>query len=212
MGVKGLVLRTCAVTALGLFSVHTNAATVSAEIAGSNDCPGYFSGTEPGFNNCVIAIDGVELSPVIAKYDYDDTGAIVSVATNDTLYPSIDGSEFTINFDTGTLSSGSWSYDGTAPDPNVQFWTAKAGNGFLLFWNVDDSELMAGGACEISTFNLACMQAAQHTTGGSWSTPGAKDVSHVTFYNSGIVPIPAAVWLFGSGLLGLVGVARRKRA
>ncbi len=26
------------------------------------------------------------------------------------------------------------------------------------------------------------------------------------------VPIPAAVWLFGSGLLGLVGVARRKRA
>jgi len=25
------------------------------------------------------------------------------------------------------------------------------------------------------------------------------------------VPVPAAVWLFGSGLLGLVGVARRKR-
>jgi hypothetical protein len=26
------------------------------------------------------------------------------------------------------------------------------------------------------------------------------------------VPIPAAVWLFGSGLIGLVGVARRKKA
>lgn len=26
------------------------------------------------------------------------------------------------------------------------------------------------------------------------------------------VPIPAAVWLFGSGLLGLVGLARRKKA
>ena len=24
------------------------------------------------------------------------------------------------------------------------------------------------------------------------------------------VPVPAAAWLFGSGLLGLVGVARRK--
>jgi hypothetical protein len=24
------------------------------------------------------------------------------------------------------------------------------------------------------------------------------------------VPVPAAIWLFGSGLLGLVGVARRK--
>lgn len=28
----------------------------------------------------------------------------------------------------------------------------------------------------------------------------------------GAVPVPAAVWLFGSGLLGLVGIARRKRA
>ena len=25
------------------------------------------------------------------------------------------------------------------------------------------------------------------------------------------VPVPAAVWLFGSGLLGLVGIARRKK-
>ena len=27
----------------------------------------------------------------------------------------------------------------------------------------------------------------------------------------GAVPVPAAVWLFGSGVIGLVGVARRKR-
>jgi hypothetical protein len=33
---------------------------------------------------------------------------------------------------------------------------------------------------------------------GSWSTSA--------------VPVPAAVWLFGSGLLGLVGMARRKKA
>ena len=26
------------------------------------------------------------------------------------------------------------------------------------------------------------------------------------------IPVPAAVWLFGSGLLGLVGVARRRKS
>jgi hypothetical protein len=26
------------------------------------------------------------------------------------------------------------------------------------------------------------------------------------------IPVPAAVWLFGSGLIGLVGVARRRKA
>jgi len=36
---------------------------------------------------------------------------------------------------------------------------------------------------------------------------------HVNSYiPGGVVPVPAAVWLFGSGLLGLVGVARRKKA
>lgn len=28
---------------------------------------------------------------------------------------------------------------------------------------------------------------------------------------AGVVPVPAAVWLFGSGLLGLIGIGRRKR-
>ena len=34
--------------------------------------------------------------------------------------------------------------------------------------------------------------------------------TYATFAPSAI-PVPAAVWLFGSGLLGLIGVARRKR-
>ena len=42
--------------------------------------------------------------------------------------------------------------------------------------------------------------------------------NNVVLSNSGnmhyteAVPVPAAVWLFGSGLIGLIGVARRKKA
>ena len=31
-------------------------------------------------------------------------------------------------------------------------------------------------------------------------------------FGQAAVPVPAAAWLFGSGLLGLVGIARRKKA
>ena len=40
--------------------------------------------------------------------------------------------------------------------------------------------------------------------GGSWDYTWTFDVV--------AVPIPAAVWLFGSGLIGLIGIARRKKA
>lgn len=36
------------------------------------------------------------------------------------------------------------------------------------------------------------------------------DTSYVAAY--GVVPVPAALWLFTSGLLGLMGIARRRRA
>ena len=36
------------------------------------------------------------------------------------------------------------------------------------------------------------------------------DVSFFAGTNASVVPIPSAVWLFGSGLIGLIGVARRK--
>lgn len=40
------------------------------------------------------------------------------------------------------------------------------------------------------------------------STYGTR--SYVTWENA-VVPIPAAIWLFGSGLLGLIGLSRRKQ-
>ena len=37
-------------------------------------------------------------------------------------------------------------------------------------------------------------------------------VTSAQFAGSSPVPVPAAIWLFGSGLIGLIGIARRKKA
>jgi len=44
------------------------------------------------------------------------------------------------------------------------------------------------------------------------SQPDYTNGASVTVVDNAVVPVPAAVWLFGSGLLGLVGVARRRAA
>lgn len=50
-------------------------------------------------------------------------------------------------------------------------------------------------------------------TGGPWVDELAGTIDAVTYVGASVttvVPVPPAVWLFGSGLLGLVGVARRR--
>ncbi len=48
-----------------------------------------------------------------------------------------------------------------------------------------------------------------NVTSGSWTISGSQQLSHVNLYGK-VVPVPAALWLFVSGLGGLAGLARRK--
>lgn len=137
------------------------------------------------------------------------------------LFDSIDGSEFSISNLSGIPGMGEWVYTPGEGDPGVLFWAAKGGNGFTLFWDISDEDLLEnGGDCDLANlYTVACLQAANFVSSGEFGTPVNPktgryyELSHLTFYGNTIseVPLPSAVWLFASGLLGVVGVARRRR-
>jgi hypothetical protein len=112
-------------------------------------------------------------------------------------------------------------------DPST--WTISqnqnAGGGFGKF----DFQLSGTGSTRTETLNFTMSGVAGDTINdyaiGSTLNPSSGEffAAHIAGFDmtngvnsaqfSGstpVVPVPAAVWLFGSGLLGLVGVARRK--
>jgi hypothetical protein len=65
------------------------------------------------------------------------------------------------------------------------------------------------GGSDISSANIDYL----HTAELGYTLPtGVSFTSASGLFLTSTVPIPAAIWLFGSGMLGLIGVARRKKA
>jgi len=75
-------------------------------------------------------------------------------------------------------------------------------NVFAMLWMTFDSVLDGSPGIinlnQLSAYNLPGNYTGSGVTGGVQVAP--------------TVPIPAAAWLFGSGLIGLIGLARRKKA
>lgn len=65
------------------------------------------------------------------------------------------------------------------------------------------------GALYISDFNWTIFSGVD---GEYIATYDANEVTSHYLVQTSPVPVPAAVWLFGSGLLGLISVAKRKKA
>ena len=101
-------------------------------------------------------------------------------------------------------------------------WNVGTNTDIAVLWDIDDifdstppTQLYQGAAGPIPT--LDTVYDLVSVDGDGDGTPGIDmiDGTFIDFsanFNLQAVPIPPALWLFSSGLLGLVGMARRKRA
>lgn len=161
------------------------AALVPLGTFSGNDCGGV-----GGFSNCYATQNGVVQgstsggSPSIFKYNYGG-GTDTS-----TLFPSIDGSEFVINYDSGT-NVISFTYTPGTNDPLVHYFTVKQASGYALFYDADP---ITSGSVDLDPY---------------FRQPG---YSHITFFDTGTPAVPEpATWAMMLGGLALAGVALRRR-
>lgn len=85
--------------------------------------------------------------------------------------------------------------------------SSYASGGADFWWTAD--------YLEEGTFTMAMYSDGVNTIFGSLNAAAyANSYSYVTYDDSYVppVPVPAAAWLFGSGLLGLIGIKRRRLA
>lgn len=109
-----------------------------------------------------------------------------------------------INWNTTSIS-GSYSYNYTLDAGEVAV-------GLMFSW---------GSAVDVAILQIFDCSDGINCTGvnndpahpgvpGSEMTDGPWPGQHLTFSGLTAVPVPAAVWLFGSGLIGLLGLAKHK--
>jgi hypothetical protein len=128
---------------------------------------------------------------------YDTPGTYTFDAGDNSGQPNSPGTRYVVNLAAGeTLGHTLFDWGTTTNIDVINVWDA----------NGDSIDPDGDGIPGVSMIDGAFIgfNANFSLTNGPQNVTGQSSVS--------VIPVPAAVWLFGSGLLGLVGVARRKAA
>ena len=192
---KKTVLASALVLAMGGASIaEANTAGLTGTWSGTY----VFSMTSPGGGAV-----GVPSAPQAWTWDFD-AGAVTSITNTTTFFGSVWTAHDTTFMDNGT------DYGTTAADVNMLFdWSASTNIPVTIAWDVTAT---GNAVSDDATVTVAYST----ITAASGDFPGFHPAFNGTLHkdSGGVpaIPVPAAVWLMGSGLLGLVGVARRRKA
>ena len=167
------------------------------------------------------AIVNFELTGIVVTHDLSVIGNAdpgLSIGDTITLTGSYDGSNLDPTYSSGfidayALQSSQLTFGNLSFNDNdyvagdllrLEFWAGTNELSSLLAQYstfIDGIDLAFDGSYDWQFYDM--------TTSRQTMLTGAWDLNSFT---TSSVPVPAAVWLFGSGLIGLIGVARRKKA
>jgi hypothetical protein len=177
-------------------AVAASALMLASPAAAEIEYLGTFEGTDcsgsGGFPNCWATQNGVVQGPVedpLASPTVYKIGSDGETQVNDELFPTIDGSEFSLTIEDDILS---FTYDQGEGDPFLHYFTVKQGDEYALFY--DEIGITSG------TVDLADL------------FPDNVGFSHVTFFDTGgtAVPEPGTWGMMLMGF-GAAGFAMRRR-
>ena len=210
MGIKSITL------AASAFVLSTS---VNAALVGINNSDMSFLGaSEDGFNITLDTSTGLEWLDwsLTLNRSYDDVFA-------QTQGGNLDGWRYATEAEFVTLAVSAGiplsflDDDPGGTHPGFEVFNTLLGSGaidnesFAISAFSASSGTHALGGFSIGQGWFEVPNALRHNLNNNWSDADTNTrVGSALVRDTSVVPVPAAVWLFGSGLLGLVGLARRK--
>ncbi len=202
-----------------LLSLGTSAQAVSVDITtmkfyDAGGAPGFYGG---GLNTSVVTTTAFGAAGTGAANSGSTPFFGTAWTTTQAYWSEATGTA--LNWG-GTSASGAYDY-------NFSLNAGEVAVGMLFTWGsaIDIAVLQvfdcSTGACvgvhNSSADDLTAATDTTHVPGtdahplvpGSVMGQGPFAGDHMSF--SSVVPLPATVWLFGSGLIGLIGIAKRKK-
>lgn len=165
-----------------------------------------------GFNDWRLPssspVDGVAFSDILSINGSTDTSYNISAVNS--AYPDTTVSELSYMFYNNLSNQGSVDVSGQSNDCRAvapDFCLSNTGP----FSNLQAADYWIGTPLETG-FHRAARFDFRYGLQNLSTNPVNHYVWAVRDGDVTVVPLPAAVWLFGSGLIGLVGFAKRKKA